>query len=92
VRIFLDVHGEVLRRHPGLPSGTLVMEHRGPAGPERRARAAAPGVPVTVQQPLPHDTAGVEREFWGPERVAAGFPAPGRLDQGSWWRPDPTPL
>ncbi|WP_037606003.1 amidohydrolase [Streptacidiphilus rugosus] len=83
VRILLDVYEEVLRRHPGLPSGTLVMEHGGLAGPAQRGRAAALGVPVTIQQPLLHDTAEVEREFWGPERVAALFPARGWLDQGA---------
>ncbi|OLZ69024.1 amidohydrolase [Streptomyces sp. IMTB 2501] len=83
VRILLDVYERVLRNHPGLPAGTLVMEHGGLAGPEQRARAVALGVPVTIQQPLLHDTADVEREFWGPERVAALFPARGWLDQGA---------
>jgi predicted amidohydrolase YtcJ len=41
------------------------------------------GIPVTIQQPLLHDTAEVEREYWGPERVAALFPARGWLDQGA---------
>ncbi|MFF2080296.1 amidohydrolase [Kitasatospora sp. NPDC058162] len=83
VRILLDVYEQVLRDVPGLPAGTLVMEHGGLAGPEQRARAAALGIPVTIQQPLLHDTAEVEREFWGPERVAALFPARGWLDQGA---------
>ncbi|MER7844277.1 hypothetical protein ABTZ03_10075 [Kitasatospora sp. NPDC096077] len=59
------------------------MEHGGPAGAEQRARAAALGVPVTIQQPLLHDTAVVERGFRGPERVAALFPARGWIDQGA---------
>ncbi|WP_369386853.1 amidohydrolase [Streptomyces sp. CG1] len=83
VRILLDVYERVLRDLPGLPAGTLVMEHGGLAGPEQRARAVALGIPVTIQQPLLHDTADVEREFWGPERVAALFPARGWLDQGA---------
>ncbi|ANP52453.1 putative amidohydrolase YtcJ [Streptomyces griseochromogenes] len=82
VRILLDVYERVLRNNPGLPGGTLVMEHGGLAGPEQ-PRAVALGVPVTIQQPLLHDTAEVEREFWGPERVAALFPARGWLDQGA---------
>ncbi|WP_043715063.1 amidohydrolase [Kutzneria sp. 744] len=82
VRVLLDVYERVLANNPGLPDGTLVMEHGGLAGPAQRARAAKLGVPVTIQQPLLHDTAEVEREYWGPERVAALFPARGWLDQG----------
>ncbi|GAB3155273.1 amidohydrolase [Amycolatopsis stemonae] len=83
VRTLLDVYERVLENNPGLPDGTLVMEHGGLAAPEQRARAVALGIPVTIQQPLLHDTAEVEREFWGPERVAALFPARGWLDQGA---------
>lgn len=59
------------------------MEHAGLAGPEQRARAVALGVLVTIQRPLLHDTAEVEREFWGEERVAALFPAREWLDLGA---------
>jgi predicted amidohydrolase YtcJ len=83
VRVLLDVYERVLERNPGLPAGTLVMEHGGPAGAEQRARAVALGIPVTIQQPMLHDTAEVELGFWGPERVAALFPARGWLDQGA---------
>ena len=83
VRILLDVYERVLADNPGLPAGTLVMEHGGLAGAEQRARAVKLGIPVTIQQPLLHDTAEVEREYWGPERVAALFPARGWLDQGA---------
>ncbi|MEU6587512.1 amidohydrolase [Nocardia sp. NPDC046763] len=81
VRILLDVYERVLQDNPGLPAGTLVIEHGGLAGAEQRARAVALGVPVTIQQPLLHDTAEVEREYWGPERVAELFPARGWIDQ-----------
>ncbi|MFB7511372.1 amidohydrolase, partial [Streptomyces broussonetiae] len=83
VRTLLDVYERVLERNPGLPAGTLVMEHGGLAGPEQRARAVALGVPVTIQQPLLHDTAEVEEGFWGPERVARLFPARGWIDLGA---------
>ncbi|MFK4105110.1 amidohydrolase [Streptomyces sp. NPDC019531] len=83
VRVLLDVYERVLANVPGLPAGSLVMEHGGLAGPEQRARAAKLGIPVTIQQPLLHDTAEVEEGFWGPERVAALFPARGWLDQGA---------
>ncbi|MEU6548910.1 amidohydrolase [Streptomyces sp. NPDC046915] len=83
VRMLLDVYERVLQRNPGLPAGTLVMEHGGLAGPEQRARAVALGIPVTIQQPLLHDTAEVEEGFWGPERVARLFPARGWVDLGA---------
>ncbi|MEU5534404.1 amidohydrolase family protein [Streptomyces sp. NPDC020362] len=83
VRVLLDVYERVLERNPGLPAGTLVMEHGGLAGPEQRARAVALGIPVTIQQPLLHDTAEVEEGFWGPERVARLFPARGWIDLGA---------
>ena len=83
VRVLLDVYERVLNDMPGLPVGTLVMEHGGLAGAEQRERAVALGVPVTIQQPLAHDTAEVERGFWGAERVAALFPARQWLDQGA---------
>jgi predicted amidohydrolase YtcJ len=83
VRILLDVYERVLRNHPGLPAGTLVMEHGGLANHEQRSRAVELGVPVTIQQPLLHDTAEVEQGFWGPDRVAALFPAREWLDQGA---------
>ncbi|QHA08641.1 amidohydrolase family protein [Streptomyces broussonetiae] len=83
VRTLLDVYERVLERNPGLPAGTLVMEHGGLAGPEQRTRAVALGVPVTIQQPLLHDTAEVEEGFWGPERVARLFPARGWIDLGA---------
>ncbi|MFI9387016.1 amidohydrolase [Kutzneria sp. NPDC052558] len=83
VRVLLDVYERVQANVPGLPAGSLVIEHGGLAGAEQRARAAALGVPVTIQQPLLHDAAEVEREYWGPERVADLFPARGWLDQGA---------
>ncbi|WP_043666618.1 amidohydrolase [Streptomyces xylophagus] len=83
VRTLLDVYERVLARNPGLPDGTLVMEHGGLAGPEQRARAVELGIPVTIQQPLLHDTAEVEEGFWGPERVARLFPARGWIDLGA---------
>ena len=83
VRVLLDVYERVLHENPGLPAGTLVMEHAGLAGPRQQDRAVALGIPVTIQQPMHHDTAEVEREFWGPERVAEIFPARGWLDRGA---------
>ncbi|HEY4453458.1 MAG TPA: amidohydrolase [Pseudonocardiaceae bacterium] len=83
VRTLLDVYERVLDDNPGLPSGSLVIEHGGLARPEQRARAVALGIPVTIQQPLLHDTAEVEQTYWGPERVAELFPAREWIDEGA---------
>ncbi|MFE7213462.1 amidohydrolase family protein [Streptomyces sp. NPDC057611] len=79
----MDVYERVLQRNSGLPAGTLVMEHGRLAGPEQRARAVALDIPVTIRQPLLHDTAEVKEGFWGPARVARLFPARGWIDLGA---------
>lgn len=83
LRVLLDVYEEVLRRHPGLPAGTLVIEHGGLARPEQRARAIKLGLPVTVQHPLLHDAAGAQIREWGADRVADLFPLREWLDEGA---------
>jgi predicted amidohydrolase YtcJ len=83
VRVLLDVYEQVLRRNPDLPAGSLVMEHGGLANARQRARAVALGIPVTIQQPLLHDTAEVALGHWGPERVADLFPAREWVDEGA---------
>ncbi|WP_093278757.1 amidohydrolase [Saccharopolyspora shandongensis] len=83
VRTLLDLYERVQARLPGLPYGTLVMEHGGLADDEQRHRAVSMGIPVTVQQPLLFDAAAVQAEYWGSERVAALFPAREWLDAGA---------
>ncbi|MEY9946629.1 amidohydrolase [Kitasatospora sp. GAS1066B] len=83
LRVLLDVYEEVLRRHPGLPAGTLVIEHGGLARPEQRERAIELGIPVTVQHPLLHDAAGAQIREWGADRVADLFPLREWLDEGA---------
>lgn len=83
VRVLLDVYERVLARNPGLPPRSLVIEHGGLAPAGQRARAVALGVPVTVQQPLLHDTAEVAAGHWGAERVAGLFPVREWLDDGA---------
>ncbi|WP_194818487.1 amidohydrolase [Nocardia sp. XZ_19_385] len=83
VRTLLDVYQQVLERNPGLPPRSLVIEHGGLATAEQRARAVALGIPVTIQQPLLHDTAEVEIGYWGQERVAQLFPARQWIDAGA---------
>ena len=59
VRILLDVYERVLASNPGLPPGTLVMEHAGLAGagpgprPGRRPRRAGhrPAPPACTTRP-----------------------------------------
>jgi predicted amidohydrolase YtcJ len=83
LRVLLDVYEEVCRRNPGLPSGTLVVEHGGLARPEQRARAIRLGIPVTVQHPLLHDAAGAQIREWGADRAADLFPLREWLDEGA---------
>lgn len=83
VRVLLDIYENVLGRNPGVPPTSLVIEHGGLADATQRARAAALGIPVTIQQPLLHDTAEVELGYWGAERVANLFPAREWLDDGA---------
>ncbi|MFJ3217744.1 amidohydrolase [Kitasatospora sp. NPDC086801] len=83
LRILLDVFEEVLDRRPGLPPGTLVVEHGGLARADQRARAIALGIPVTVQHPLLHDGALAQQRAWGEERTAGIFPLREWLDEGA---------
>ncbi|MEU9045441.1 MULTISPECIES: amidohydrolase [unclassified Kitasatospora] len=83
LRVLLDVFERVLERRPGLPPGTLVVEHGGLARPDQRARAIALGIPVTVQHPLLHDGALTQQRAWGEERTAALFPLREWLDEGA---------
>ncbi|AUG76263.1 Amidohydrolase 3 [Kitasatospora sp. MMS16-BH015] len=83
VRTLLDLYERVQGRLPGLPYGTLVMEHGGLADEIQRRRAVALGIPITIQQPLLHDAAAIQTEYWGEDRVAALFPARAWLDAGA---------
>ncbi|SOB79985.1 amidohydrolase [Streptomyces sp. 1331.2] len=83
LRVLLDVFEQVLKGRPGLPPGTLVVEHGGLARPDQRARAIALGIPVTVQHPLLHDGALTQQRAWGEERTAALFPLREWLDEGA---------
>ncbi len=83
LRTLLDVFEDVLARRPGLPTGTLVVEHGGLARADQRARAVALGIPVTVQHPLLHDGAPTQQRAWGAERTGALFPLREWLDEGA---------
>ncbi|MEV6006990.1 amidohydrolase [Streptomyces sp. NPDC051976] len=83
LRVLLDVYEKVLGRYPGLPRGTLVIEHGGLARAGERARAIALGIPVTVQHPLLHDAAAAQIREWGADRVGDLFPLREWLDEGA---------
>lgn len=69
VAVALDAFAEV-----GSDGPALVLEHGGLIGAADRARAAASGVHVTVQQPLLHALSGALSVEWGPARTGALFP------------------
>ena len=81
-RILLDVYEQLLKRHPNLPKGSLVMEHGALATAEQRKRAITLGIPVTVQLPFLHDVAGIQEVYWGQERVSRTFPLRQWIDAG----------
>ena len=74
VRTVLDAYQRVLAEVPGLPDGTLVLEHGGLSNAEQRARAIRMAIPVTVQHPLLHDLAFGLIQGWGTKRTAEVFP------------------
>lgn len=83
VRLLIDVYERVLERNRWLDPKALVIEHGGLASREQRARAVRLGLPVTIQQPLLHDTAHVELGYWGADRVSHLFPAREWVDAGA---------
>jgi predicted amidohydrolase YtcJ len=82
VRTLLDVYERVSAANPGLPAGTLVMEHGFLADATQRARAIKLGVFVTVQHPLLYALGGALVKFWGPERTRAIMPVKSWLAEG----------
>src|SRR5215472_9754689 len=83
VRVLLDVYERVLAEVPGLPRGSLVLEHGGLARPAQRARAIRMGIPVTVQHPLLHDLAFGLIQGWGTKRTADVFPVREWIEEGA---------
>ena len=83
VRVLLDVYERVQADVPGLPPGSLVLEHGGLAPPAQRARAIRMHVPVTVQHPLLYDLAFGLIEAWGKQRTADVFPVREWLAEGA---------
>jgi predicted amidohydrolase YtcJ len=82
-RTVLDVYERVLQQNPGLPPGTLVIEHALLAPPAQRARAIRLGIPITVQQPLLYSQGAAMVKLWGPERAQSALPVRAWLDEGA---------
>jgi predicted amidohydrolase YtcJ len=82
VRTLLDVYERVSVANPGLPPGTLVMEHGFLADATQRARAIQLGVYVTVQHPLLYALGGALVNLWGPERTRRIMPVKSWLTEG----------
>ena len=83
VRRVLDGYEQVALRHPGLPPGTLVIEHAFLADAEARARAVRLGVGVTVQHPLLYSLGGNLVRYWGPGRASQVMPVRAWVDEGA---------
>jgi predicted amidohydrolase YtcJ len=83
VRVLLDVYERVLAEVPGVPPGSLVLEHGGLARSAQRVRAIRMGIPVTIQHPLLHDLAKGLIQGWGTERTADVFPVREWIEEGA---------
>ena len=70
-------------RHPGLPPGTLVIEHAFLADAQTRARAVRLGVGITVQHPLLYSLGGNLVRYWGPDRASQVMPVRAWVDEGA---------
>jgi predicted amidohydrolase YtcJ len=83
VRRVLDAYERVAARHPGLPPGTLVIEHAFLADAQARARAVRLGVGITVQHPLLYSLGGNLVRYWGAERAGQVMPVRAWVDAGA---------
>ncbi|KAK8098862.1 uncharacterized protein PG998_012103 [Apiospora kogelbergensis] len=83
VEFYLDLCEELLRRHPGLPKGSLVMEHGGLADAVQRRRAVRMGIPVTVQSSFLYNLGGVQPYRWGGDVFKDAMPVREWIDEGA---------
>ena len=83
VRRVLDAYERVAARHPGLPPGTLVIEHAFLADAQTRARAVRLGVGITVQHPLLYSLGGNLVRYWGEDRASQVMPVRAWMDEGA---------
>jgi predicted amidohydrolase YtcJ len=82
VRSVLDAYEQVIINNPGLPLGTLVIEHAFLADAEQRARASRLGVGITVQQPLLYAQGAQLLAGWGKERTSQILPIRSWIEAG----------
>ncbi|HEX6554241.1 MAG TPA: amidohydrolase [Ktedonobacteraceae bacterium] len=80
VRNVLDAYEQVINNNPGLPPGTLVIEHAFLADTTQRTRASRLGVGITVQQPLLYEQGAQLLAGWGKERTSQILPIRGWLE------------
>jgi predicted amidohydrolase YtcJ len=83
VRTALDVYEQIIQENPGLPPGTLVLEHAFLANAEQRARAIRLGVWVTIQHPLLYTLGPILLQGWGEARTREVMPVRAWLDEGA---------
>lgn len=83
LRTVLDVYEQVQKQNPGLPAGTLVIEHALLAPADQRARAIRLGIPITVQQPLLYAQGAAMVKLWGLERAQSALPVRAWLQEGA---------
>jgi predicted amidohydrolase YtcJ len=83
VRIALDAYEQVAQRHPGLPPGTLTVEHAFLADAAQRARAARLGVAITVQHAWLYTHGAEMLRRWGAARTATVMPLRSWLAEGA---------
>ena len=69
--------------HPGLPPGTLVIEHAFLADAQARARAVRLGIGITVQHPLLYSLGGNLVRYWGEDRASQVMPVRAWVDEGA---------
>jgi len=83
VRRVLDAYEQVAVRHPGLPAGTLVIEHAFLADAQARARAVRLGIGITIQHPLLYSLGGNLVRYWGADRASQVMPVRAWVDEGA---------
>ena len=82
VQTVLDAYEQVITDNPGLPPGTLVIEHAFLADATQRARASRLGVGITVQQPLLYEQGAQLLAGWGKERTGQILPIRSWVEAG----------
>jgi predicted amidohydrolase YtcJ len=83
VRTVLDSYERIVAAQPGLPAGTLAIEHAFLADRTQRSRAIALGVRITVQHALLWQLASNLLQYWGPERTRNVMPVRAWLEENA---------